>query len=461
MNLKLKLLPIVFLGLALALFMSPATTQALPPATYIPGSEGALFDGNVFTDEMWTVEKTFVNETSEDSVEIIMHHVNYEGTGAFHAALLALGDVYENATATNATLPYQLFGMHYTTPTGKEIFIGAVLAYLFAYNDTNRNYLRDPGEDRWILVPFGYNNGNYTGSNPSVSAISVQNPEPGHYTFGVKYENMYCRIVAGDDLLAAWLTLLYPVFEVQISELTFTYDMKVNTTTGEVTTETFYTIGQVQSLYVLGTEVPDPYPAFENVSVGVAHFVTAWGSNYYTAPGDTMPTNATNWLAGAINTDPFGNERAWAVGVRGTYDLINETEPDPPVAENLPAVAWVMSAALIDLLLVAWQLPLSADFLAVWSYAVSPMLQTLYTGPLDLYNHANSAFNKVAFWYAIVFPHFGGYRIEHDPVYTAYSNIGQAPPAPGIPGFPWEAILIGVVVCLVAVFFVRRRRQEA
>jgi len=85
------------------------------------------------------------------------------------------------------------------------------------------------------------------------------------------------------------------------------------------------------------------------------------------------------------------------------------------------------------------------------------MLQTLYTGPLDVYNHATTAFNTVGFWYAISFPKFGGYRIEHDPVYTAYSNIGQA--APGIPGFPWEAILIGVVVCLVAVFFVRRRKQ--
>ena len=86
-----------------------------------------------------------------------------------------------------------------------------------------------------------------------------------------------------------------------------------------------------------------------------------------------------------------------------------------------------------------------------------PLARVVYDGPLDVYENATLNFNTVAFWYAVTFPKFGGYRVEHDPVYTAYSNIGQA--APGIPGFPWEAILIGVVVCLVAVFLVRRRKK--
>ncbi|MHA2406217.1 MAG: Loki-CTERM sorting domain-containing protein [Candidatus Hermodarchaeia archaeon] len=36
--------------------------------------------------------------------------------------------------------------------------------------------------------------------------------------------------------------------------------------------------------------------------------------------------------------------------------------------------------------------------------------------------------------------------------------MGQAAP-PGIPGFPWEAVLIGVVTSLVAVFVIRRRKK--
>ncbi len=457
MNLKMKILPIVTLTLALALLAAPMTATALPPADYIPGSEVALFD-HTFSEHYWTSEKNHTDEATGNSVELIMHHVNYQGTGGFQAALLALGDVYEAANDTHSTLPYQLFGMHYTTPTGKEIFIGAVFAFMYGFNDTNGNNIVDGTEERWFIVPYGWDGGNRT-ETPSVSPIAVTNPEPGHYVFGVTYENLYARIVARDNLVGFIATLALPLFEVQISELTFIYDIQVNTETGEITTETFYTVGQVQALYALGEEVADMlgvHRALENVTIGMAHFVTAWGSQYYTETGTTMPVAAANWIAANITTDLAGNERAFAVGVRGTYDLINETS-DEIVADDQPAISWILTPVLTDLFLVGWQLGFSADFLAVWSYAVSPMLQTLYDGPLDVYNHANSAFNKIAFWYAISFPKFGGYRVEHDPVYTAYSNVGLA--APSIPGFPWEAILIGVITCLVAVFLVRHRKK--
>jgi len=460
MKLKWKILPAVFLMLAFIL-LSPATTQALPPDTYNPGDEAALFDGHTFTEDYWTVEKTFTDDTTNDSAEIIMSYVNHGGTGGFHAALLALGDVYDYSEDTNSTLPYQLFAMHFTTPSGKEIFAGAVFAFLYAFNDTNLNYVVDGAEERWFLVPFGWNGGNRT-ADPIATAIDVTNPEPGHYRFGVTYENLYCRIVVPieTNLIAFLATLAAPLFEVQISELTFVYDIEVDSDTGEITAETFYTIGQVQAFHVLGQEFTDfaaINQALENVTVGAAHFVTAFGSNYWVEEGTTTPTTAADWITANVTTDPAGNERAFAVGVRGTYDLINETD-STTVESGLPAISWIFSPVLSDLLFLAWQLPVSADFLSVFAYAVSPTLQMFYDGPRDVYDNANSLFGAQAFWYAIAFPRFGGYRIEHDPVYTAYSNIGQAAP-PGIPGFPWEAVIIGVVACLTAVFLVRRRKK--
>ncbi|MFW9830655.1 MAG: Loki-CTERM sorting domain-containing protein [Candidatus Thorarchaeota archaeon] len=461
MNLKWKIFPIVFLTLALALFLSPATTYALPPATYTPGDEAAIFDGHTFTEDYWTVEKTFTDDSTNDSAEIIMSYVNYGGTGGFHAALLALGDIYDYSADVNSTLPYQLFAMHFTTPSGKEIFVGAVFAFLYAFNDTNLNNVVDGGENRWFCVPYGWNGGNRT-ADPVASAISVTNPSAGHYRFGVTYENLYCRLVIPieTNIFAFLATLLNPIMEVQISELTFTYDIEVDTETGEITAETFYDIGQISAVRIMNTTVTDfaiINAALENVTVGAAHFVTAFGSNYYVEEGTTTPTPAANWIATNITTDPAGNERAWAVGVRGTYDLINETD-DTTVASGLPAISWVFTPAISDLLFLAWQLPASADFLSVFAYAVSPTLQMFYDGPLDVYNNADDLYQSTAFWYAISFPQFGGYRIEHDPVYTAYSNIGQQT-QPGIPGFPFEAIIIGVVACLVAVFLLRRRKH--
>jgi hypothetical protein len=266
---------------------------------------------------------------------------------------------------------------------------------------------------------------------------------------------LYARVVAGGaDLLAFFGTLVYPIMEIEISELSFTYDIEVDPVTGVITTETFYSIGQLQAVKVLGIDIPNPHQYLDDWAIGAAHFVVAFGSNYLVEAGSTTPGPAATWHTRNLTVD---GRRAFAVGVRGTYDLINETS-GVPVAEDLPAYCWVATPLISDLLLVIWQAPLSADLLSVFAYAMSPTLQTLYDGPRDVYYHASNAFDKRAFWYAIAFPHWGGYRVEHDPVYTAYSNIGQVI-APSIPGFPLEAIGIGVAVALVAVFVVRRRKH--
>ncbi|MFW9985410.1 MAG: Loki-CTERM sorting domain-containing protein [Candidatus Odinarchaeota archaeon] len=456
-----NILPIVVLGLTLAILFAPLTAQALPDETYIPGSEAAIFDGHTFAEAGgWTSEVNITDDETGNWIQLFMHHVNH---GSFQAGLLALGDVYIAENDTHATLPYQLFGIHFTTPTGRELFAAANFAFLFAFNDTDgSNTVNQPEEERWFVIPYGWDGGNKT-ATPVVSAITMDTSTPGEYRFGVKYENLYARIVGG-NLLEFLITLNLPLFEIQISELTFEYVITVDDDTGEITTKTDYTIGQVQAFYALGQEIPigEVHTALQNVTIGAAHFISVFGSNYYKHTGNQLtPRPASQWIAANITTDAAGRQRAFAVGIRGTWEKYNETPTgNDLLSDDNIAYSWILQPALLspETLLLLWQLPLSADFFATWAYAVgSPTFQSLYEGPLDVYENATLNFNTVAFWYAVTFPKFGGYRVEHDPVYTAYSNIGQA--APGIPGFPWEAILIGVVVCLVAVFLVRRRKK--
>jgi len=464
MNRIAKLSTGVFLALAIVLCLSPATANAIPPEHYFPGDEAHLF-GHTFSENYWTNDSIML-QNENGSVQFIMSYVNYTGVGSFQAALLALGMIHNNVTGDNATLPYQLFALHFTTPTtsglfalsgGRDIFVGAIFAFLYAYNDSNSNNLPDPTESRVFIIPYGYNNpkSNTTGA-PEVTATPVSNPEPGHYRFGVNYTHLYARVVAGGpNIVDFFATMLYPIMEIEISELCFTYDIEVDPVTGIITTETFYTIGQLEAVRVLGIDVPNPHQYLDTWAIGAAHVIVAFGSNYLVEAGSTTPGPAATWHSRNLTAD---GRRAFAVGVRGTYDLINETSGSP-VALDLPAYCWVVTPLLSDALLVLWQLPLSADLLSVFAYAMSPTLQDLYHGPRDVYMHANTAFNKQAFWYAIAFPQWGGYRVEHDPVYTAYSNVGQIVTPPVIPGFPLEAIGIGLAVALVAVFVVRRRKH--
>lgn len=461
MKRQAKLITAALLVFTALLLLSPSTAKALPPAQWNPGDEYQYF-GHYFSEEYWTNDSIYVETENNYTVQFIMSYVNYTAeVGSFQAALLALG-LIENETGVLSTLPYQLFGMHFTTPENKEIFVGAIFAFLYAYNDTNENRIPDSGEDFWYVIPYGTSAGNES-RIPTVQAVTATRVAPGHYRFGVTYGNLYAKIITGgNNLLAFLLSLAFPICVAKFSNFTVTYDIQVNTTSGEVTAETFYTIGQVEELYLLGQKVDDPHEALKLVGVGAAHYVVVFTSNYYVQKGSTTPVPAADWIMANITTDAQGRERAFAIGTRGTYDLINESAtPWETLNSSLPAYSWILEPKLSDLILVAWQLPFSAYIYSVFAYAISSYLQTLYDDPLDLFQHADTAFKSTQLWYGIAFPWYAGYRVEHDPVYTAYTNIGQEtqPPAP-IPGFPWEAIVLAMSGAMVLVLVVRRRKRS-
>ena len=68
---------------------------------------------------------------------------------------------------------------------------------------------------------------------------------------------------------------------------------------------------------------------------------------------------------------------------------------------------------------------LSADLFSVMAYGISDSIQENYSSPRDLKQKAIFNFHKQNFWYAVAFPEWGGYRIEHDPVYTGYTSFSK------------------------------------
>jgi hypothetical protein len=80
---------------------------------------------------------------------------------------------------------------------------------------------------------------------------------------------------------------------------------------------------------------------------------------------------------------------------------------------------------------------------------MSSYLQRLFDGPQGVLDHAENIFNTAAFWFGVTFPESQGYRVEHDPVYTAYSNVGQTASAIGL-------IIIGTVALIALIVVVLR-----
>ncbi|MFX1581895.1 MAG: hypothetical protein ACFFCJ_06705, partial [Promethearchaeota archaeon] len=77
-----------------------------------------------------------------------------------------------------------------------------------------------------------------------------------------------------------------------------------------------------------------------------------------------------------------------------------------------------------------------------------------------VYNHAENVFNTAAFWYGVTFPESNGYRVEHDPVYIAFSNIGQAAGVIGVIAIG-TVVLIALIIVVLRVIRSNGRKKDA
>jgi len=435
----------------------------IPPVSgWSAGDEAEIFSGHTFSEESWYT--TVTNRTGDnDTAEF---GVSYANIGDIEAFLITLNKI-EGQDGDVGTLPYQMFGMHYFNEAGKEMFIGALLAFLCVYNDTDGNGAPGTGENFFYVVPFGIGNileGEYA---PTVTNHEVTKVEDGHYRMGITYTNLYAIATENPLLTVRLLT----GWVIKFSELTITYDINVDPETGTLTTETFYTIGQINTLHavILGIpiEAKDVHGTIpDNFGVGAVHFTTIFTSNYRVMDknGAQFNTNRDQVVDGTVEVQA-GDKRAFSVGFRGDHDLIDEST-DTVVGEDKSTINMILKAKLNDLILVGWQLGFSATVFAHMAYGLSEQIRANWATPGILAADSTRAvgpkgFGTQAFWYGVFFPEWDGYRVVHDPVYTAY--FAPPPEEGGVteekaPGFGLM-LLFSTLVGVPAVKWTMNRRK--
>jgi hypothetical protein len=261
---------------------------------------------------------------------------------------------------------------------------------------------------------------------PKVTSIDVEEISDTHYRFGMRYENLYALVT--ENYFASHL--FKTGYIAKFTELKITYDIKFNEETGEVTAETFYDIGEVSELwaFILGIPIPvdvDKIP--DNFGLAAAHYVTIFTSKYDVKgsdSGNSINPDITKPIDEDITIE-VNKERAFEIGFRGNYTLYDKL--GQVQKETAPAKNILLQARPADSLLVLWQLGFSAHVFSFMAYGLSENVQELYDSPMDLKQKSLNPFNKYGFrasalWYVVCFPEWNGYRIEHDPVYTAYTS---------------------------------------
>lgn len=452
------LLTLVFLG----------TSVAETASAWTPGDEAVFFNDHTFTEESWytTVEhETEENDTAEFGV-------SFMNMGDIEAFLITLNHV-EDVEGNVGVLPYQMFGMHYYTGDGAEVFLGALLAFLCVYNDTNDDGVPNKGEDFFYVVPFGVGSWlqEETGYTPTVTNMGVKKISENHYQMGITYKNLYA-IASQNPLLTA---LFATGWVFKFTEFSVTYDIRLDPETGTLTTETFYTIGQVTDLWavILGfpIKVDDVHETLpDNFGIGAVHFSTIFTSNYKVVEnktGSELDGNIEKEVEGEIEVET-GGSRAFSVGLRGDFDVIDE-DTDTVLVDDDAAKNMILQPKVNDLILVAWQLAFSATVFVGMAYGLSSYVRESFGTMNDMETGSTkqtgaTGFGSQAFWYGVFFPGWDGYRVEHDPTYTAYFGDGQASGGGGVtneesPGFTALALLGSTgLIATVAVLAKKRRK---
>jgi len=458
---KSKLVTFWVLMILVLPFAALPTSQA-----WAAGDEAAVF-GHTFAEDYWTNDSIII-DNDNGTASFTASYVHVEEFQAFLIAFNNANTTYENPithveTDANLVLPYQLFGMHYKTPEDREVFIGAIFAFLLVHNETfGSNNLPDMGHDpAWYVVPF--NDDSTFGVEPIVEPIPATKISDGHYRFGMSYYNLTCKIVSADTPLGFWLTLAIPIMTVLLSELTIEYDIVINED-GSVKAESLYTIGQVHSMEFLGFPVEPSDIIIDSMKISAVHYLSIFTSQYKVTRASngntiTAPTSTPLALDDNISIVVGGSERAFDIGLGRQYSLINETtDPWDEVSNDETAINALLGARLSDLILVAWQLPLSAFVFAHMAYGLSERVREVYSSVGDM---AQGALNGTAFansdwWYAVTFPEWNGLRVQQDPVYVAYTSLASGAITGDSGGI---VVLLLIVGGIVAVIWLLRRRS--
>jgi len=423
-------------------------------------------------------------------------YVNSNGLKLFYAGL-------ENITtdeSTYLTIPMQSFIMHYKTNSTRDVILASTFLMLLSFNETATSlYPNSPDQNDTLYASFslGFDLSGLKATlpiqNSKTETIPLSSSTDGlQWTWGMKYTNLTAL------WWRTWVDPNNPTFNnswplalTVYDELTFTYKLNINPATGTATLQENHIIGRMRDLIVgilpilwthynstgtygmagrkLGDETIYDYIQNNGLKMSVVDFqtsVVADHSTYSVMPSGTNATAADTAVGdGSINTYADDGEKISATdfGTKQTYKLYNYTADPTEIAFNTyDSVARTISAA--GFAGNGGLFALHIGLMKLLPLVVIHMYPAMFAKAMDTLTNIS----KANYWYTIAYPEYSGYRVEHDPVLTAY--IAQAQPttmpstsATAPPSNPTNfggAIVLAVIIIaiiVVAVAVLRRR----
>ena len=412
-----------------------------------------------------------------------MHQVwiNMSGFQLFYSGLCNITDGQNYITA-----PVQNFMEHYKTTKGETVLTSSSFIMLLAFNDTaNSIYPDSPDMNDTLYASFslGLDLNTVFGSDqkPALNTKTTILPmnvsaDKLKWEWGMRYNN----------LNAVWWRMHtdpsnpryepLPIAITTYEELTFTYKLTIDPSTGKATLSSNYVIGRMTNLWLIQWLILVPVVAHFNstgtyttkgvklsdltihqfleqqhIKMSIVLFQNSLTLNQQTRStfNNQNATDAELDVSNGAVVTSAGNEKIFetSFGSKPEYSLYNKTDG---TTKQYDAEARITSRA---------------------GYATNPLLHIqvgllryipMIVSHIDpaLWEKAKDHITSMEYsdcLYVISYPTYGGYKIVHDPVFTAYPSLttGSSYSPNGL------IVLAGIVAAGYAgVVIVRRRRSK-
>jgi len=422
-----------------------------------------------------------------------MTYVNSSGLKLLYAGL-------EDITADESTylrIPMQSFIMHYkTNQNNRDVILASTFLMLMAFNETtNSLYPDSPDRNDMLCASFslGFDLSNLGKTLPVLNSKTETIPlthEGNQWTWGMKYTNLtalWWRTWIDPD--KPGFNNSWPVALTVYDELTFTYKLTIDPDAGTATLQENHVIGRMRHLFV--GVIPFPllctyynstghYGTFGRIKLdddtihdfiqdnglkmSIINFQTSVMADHetysQTQAGQNVTDTETEISSISIDTYADDGEKIFNAdfGTKKTYNLYNYTA-DPTEATFDTYESTARTAKITGYAgnggLFAYHLGLM-KFLPAVVVHMYPALVAKAASTIANMSRAN-------YFYTIAYPEYSGYRVEHDPTFTAYiaTNTDTSATPPPTTGAGGGLIIVAVIIVAVgigiAVFIARRK----
>jgi len=452
---RVKALPLIALSL---LFLVPAVAFQAANASTVSNGDFQAQSFSKVVDWYDYVRQYAANNNlpQPNATEHAYIYTNYINVGGFQLFYAGLVNATHNGTFV--TIPIQTFFEHFKTVGGKDAITASSFISLVSFNESNADpYPNSPDKTDTVYASFslGVNLTAITGHKlPGYVASSQVTPltqvDSQHYTWGLKYTNLnaiWWKI--NPDPFVPTADLVTPRGFAQYSELSFSYALAIDPTSKTATLTASYTIGRITDLYILSptpaihlngtgtfdlngskTSSQSIYQFLQSrqmkLSIVLANkaILASTVTNKDDSGASVDNGNSTDVTHTAVNTEASDGDKVFKAdfGVKSAYQLYNYTADS---SENT-ASAKNVNVRTVNLNAwggnpVFWFQNRFMGFLPLFVANVDPGLITQAKEGLKNFVVSD-------YLYIISYPTWSGYKLVHDPEYTAFytpaNNVG-------------------------------------